>query len=291
VSKPLEVKPATAEPVAVDQAPSSTPSCHSFDPNTPVLLADGTTKPIKDVKVEDQVLATDPTTGQTRARSVTELHSNTDADLADITVQATDGSTATIHTTQHHPFWNQSQHTWTDARDITPNATKLLTADGKEDTVVAVRTYTGSKQMRDLTVDITHTYYVVVGDTPVLVHNCNTPQPPIAVVDHLQNLGTPSKVVVIGRTMDRVNAAADELRSLGVDNVLTYKPWSNDPFDAALALRRNTRWIQDKMREGYHIVDIGPDLSRTDPFGPFYGMESGMTDGYSNVHHMIWPSS
>jgi hypothetical protein len=26
--------------------------------------------------------------------------------------------------------------------------------------------------MRDLTVDTTHTYYVVAGDTPVLVHNC-----------------------------------------------------------------------------------------------------------------------
>jgi hypothetical protein len=55
---------------------------------------------------------------------------------------------------------------------------------------------------------------------------------------------------------------------------LTYKPWKNDPFDPALALRRNTRWIQDKMRDGYHVIDIGPDLSRADPFGPFYGVES-----------------
>lgn len=27
--------------------------------------------------------------------------------------------------------------------------------------------------MRDLTVDQVHTYYVLVGNTPVLVHNCN----------------------------------------------------------------------------------------------------------------------
>jgi hypothetical protein len=132
---------------------------------------------------------------------------------------------------------------------------------------------------------------VIAGNTPVLVHNCNTPQEPSSVVDHLQSLGNPSKVMVIGRTMTRVDAAADELRSLGVDNVLTYKPWPNDPFDPALALRRNTRWIQDKMREGYHIIDIGPDVSRSDPYGPFYGMESRMTSGYDKIHQMIWPGS
>src|SRR5256714_1815900 len=41
------------------------PSCDSFDPATPVLLADRTTKPIKDIKVGDKVTATDPTTGKT----------------------------------------------------------------------------------------------------------------------------------------------------------------------------------------------------------------------------------
>jgi hypothetical protein len=33
---------------------------HSFDPSTPVLLADATTKPIKDIKVGDEVQSTDP---------------------------------------------------------------------------------------------------------------------------------------------------------------------------------------------------------------------------------------
>jgi hypothetical protein len=36
-----------------------------------------------------------------------------------------------------------------------------------------VKSYTGTKEMRDLTVADVHTYYVLAGTTPVLVHNCN----------------------------------------------------------------------------------------------------------------------
>lgn len=35
-----------------------------------------------------------------------------------------------------------------------------------------MRRHTGSQRTYDLTVDSVHTYYVVAGDTPVLVHNC-----------------------------------------------------------------------------------------------------------------------
>jgi hypothetical protein len=37
---------------------------------------------------------------------------------------------------------------------------------------VAVRVFTGHRQMLDLTVDHLHTYYVMARNTPVLVHNC-----------------------------------------------------------------------------------------------------------------------
>ncbi|MFJ8583011.1 hypothetical protein [Micromonospora sp. NPDC093277] len=36
----------------------------------------------------------------------------------------------------------------------------------------AVTSYTGAKVMHDLTIDDIHTYYVLAGTTPVLVHNC-----------------------------------------------------------------------------------------------------------------------
>ncbi|GAA3064429.1 Hint domain-containing protein [Actinokineospora globicatena] len=43
---------------------------HSFVPGTRVLLADGTSKPIEDIRLGDEVLAADPATGQSAARKV-----------------------------------------------------------------------------------------------------------------------------------------------------------------------------------------------------------------------------
>ena len=45
-------------------------SVSSFVPGTMVLMADGTHKPIEQIKPGDKVLATDPATGQTVARTV-----------------------------------------------------------------------------------------------------------------------------------------------------------------------------------------------------------------------------
>jgi hypothetical protein len=38
--------------------------------------------------------------------------------------------------------------------------------------VVAVRKWAEQQQVHNLTVDELHTYYVIAGETPVLVHNC-----------------------------------------------------------------------------------------------------------------------
>ena len=37
--------------------------------------------------------------------------------------------------------------------------------------VIAARNYTGERDMRDLTIDTVHTYYVMAAGVPVLVHN------------------------------------------------------------------------------------------------------------------------
>jgi large repetitive protein len=54
---------------------------HSFDAHTRVLMADGSTKPIKDITIGDKVKATDPATGKTDAKPVTKLYLNRDHDL------------------------------------------------------------------------------------------------------------------------------------------------------------------------------------------------------------------
>ncbi|WP_330186416.1 LamG-like jellyroll fold domain-containing protein [Dactylosporangium sp. AC04546] len=147
-------------------------SCrHSFAPDTLVLMANGSKRPIKDVNVGDRVLATDPATGRTTARTVELLHRNRDRDLTDVTVEG-GGRTAVIHTTQHHPFWDATTNRWRDAADLEAGASTLVDPAGRTLRVVAVRNFAGEAEMRDLTVANFHTYYVIAGDAPVLVHNC-----------------------------------------------------------------------------------------------------------------------
>ncbi len=115
--------------------------CHSFAPATAVLMADGSTRAIKDVQVGDEVLATDPVTGQTTGEPVTRLHLNQDVDLTDVTVSVTaeaagSGRTAAgrtqdrpdtaghsgevLHTTAHHPFWDETAQAWVVADTLVP---------------------------------------------------------------------------------------------------------------------------------------------------------------------------
>ncbi|HEX6685093.1 MAG TPA: RICIN domain-containing protein [Candidatus Limnocylindrales bacterium] len=177
-------------PLALGRYRANRMSCHSFDPDTPVLLADGTTKKIKNIKVGDRVLATDPQTGHTTAKEVTQLHVNDDWDLAEVNILDEEtGLTTSLETTWHHPFWNTTDDHWTEAADLTPG-TRLRDDKGKEtQQVISVRIWTGLRQMRDLTVDDIHTYYVLAGSTPILVHNAGGDDlPAVARIPSMQGL-------------------------------------------------------------------------------------------------------
>nr|MDT0662621.1 LamG-like jellyroll fold domain-containing protein [Micromonospora sp. DSM 115978] len=147
---------------------------HSFAPDTRVRMADGTTKPIAEVELDDEVLATDPQTGQSTARPVRVLHRHADRELTDVTVTDTEtGESTVVETTAHHPFWNATTGQWTDAADLRPGD-QLRSPDGETtQQVTAVRVWTGLKWMNDLTIGGDHTYYVVAADRSVLVHNCD----------------------------------------------------------------------------------------------------------------------
>ncbi|MFD8690285.1 RHS repeat-associated core domain-containing protein [Streptomyces sp. NPDC059651] len=165
---------------------------HSFRGDTHVLLADGTTRPIADLRPGDEVTSTDPQTEVTAAEKV-ERHIVTkdDKEFTDLVLTPEPTAThatgpvvapaATPHpvkltTTWHHPFWDSTHHRWTDARNLKPGtelqrpggATAVVSA-----VVSAVRNYRASGVTYDLTVGVVHTYYVLAGATPVLVHNCD----------------------------------------------------------------------------------------------------------------------
>jgi hypothetical protein len=145
---------------------------NSFPGTTHVLMADGTTKEIKDVRTGDTVLATDPGSGRTAGRTVTDtIYTPDDTDFADITI---DAGRSRITATQHHPFWSPSAHRWIDAGDLRPGQT-LRTSGGATVAVAGVHRYQRLHSAYNLGVADIHTYYVLAGTTPVLVHNTFCP--------------------------------------------------------------------------------------------------------------------
>ncbi|MFF3752301.1 ricin-type beta-trefoil lectin domain protein [Streptomyces sp. NPDC002018] len=150
---------------------------NSFTPGTPVLMADGTTKPIEEVKNGDQVLATDPETGETGVETVTaEIKGQGLKHLVRITLDtggAKGDATATLTATSGHPFWVPALDAWIDATDL-KSGEWLRTSAGTYIQITAIERWTTrSATVHNLTVSNLHTYYVLAGAASVLVHNCN----------------------------------------------------------------------------------------------------------------------
>ncbi len=151
----------------------SCPSSNSFVPGTEVLMADGSRKAIEDVRVGDEVFATDPETGSTDARPVTTTIVGDGAKvLVNVTVATGDGG-ATLTATDGHPFWVADRASWVDAADLRVGD-ELLSPDGARVRVIDVVAYGAQAAVHNLTVETAHTYHVVAGSTPVLAHNCGT---------------------------------------------------------------------------------------------------------------------
>lgn len=149
--------------------------CNCFLAGTDVLMADGSTKDIEDVKLGDEVLATDPETGKTGKRKVTRLIVTDDDEHFNELAIVTDDGPEKLTATQEHPFWVLSEKKGVEAGQLRPGMT-LLTVDGSRATVQANRAYSKHARTYNLTVDDLHTYYVLAGSTPVLVHNSSCPR-------------------------------------------------------------------------------------------------------------------
>ncbi|MFD8814311.1 polymorphic toxin-type HINT domain-containing protein, partial [Streptomyces sp. NPDC059627] len=142
---------------------------NSFPGTTEVVLADGSRKAIRDVRYGDLLLATDPATGRTLGEPVTDTFSHSARVLLDIALA--DGGHLT--STPGHRFYVDGRG-WTLASDLRADDS-LRAPDGSLRTVAAVldRNDAAPRSVYDLTVSGLHTFYVVAGTTPVLVHNCN----------------------------------------------------------------------------------------------------------------------
>lgn len=141
-----------------------------FLAGTQILMADKSAKKIEEIRVGDKVLATDPETGETEGHRVTALIVTEGYKrLNELTVDTAEGDKK-LTATKEHPFWVPSKHAWVLAGDLEPGA-KLLTADGSTAKIRANRAYSKQTRTYNFTVEALHTYYVLAGKTPVLVHN------------------------------------------------------------------------------------------------------------------------
>ncbi|MDH6434816.1 RHS repeat-associated protein [Streptomyces sp. SAI-144] len=141
-----------------------------FLAGTDVLMADGTAKDIDDIKLGDEVEATDPRTGESGPRKVTRLIVTEDDKHFNELSIATEDGIEKLTATYEHPFWSPSEGHWVDAGSLTPGMT-LLTDEGATVIVTGNRSFDRRARTYNLTVDDLHTYYVLAGETPVLVHN------------------------------------------------------------------------------------------------------------------------
>ncbi|MET7477803.1 RHS repeat-associated core domain-containing protein [Streptomyces sp. NPDC005648] len=222
---------------------------HSFAPSTGVRLADGTSKPISSVKVGDTVLATDPQTSVTAPEKVQNvIVTKTDKDFTTLTLdtapvrgppqkaKADAPARQSLTTTWHHPFWDVTHRRWTNAHDLTPG-TKLRTTDGTTVTVAEVHNFHQHQTTYDLTVGTLHTYYVLAGETPVLVHNCQAESDAEQIEDHVMPRHTHG------------GEEADETKSLFDDGV--------DLAELASATEGRVGRIQQETGRVRHIIDAG----------------------------------
>ena len=144
--------------------------CKCFLAGTDILMADGSTKNIEDVQVGDEVRATDPENGESGARKVTQLiRTEGDKYFNELSIATEDGIDS-ITATHEHPFWSPSERDWVTAGDLKAGMT-LLTDDGVTVIVTGNRSFTKHARTYNLTVEDLHTYFVLAGETPILVHN------------------------------------------------------------------------------------------------------------------------
>ncbi|MEV6075849.1 polymorphic toxin-type HINT domain-containing protein [Streptomyces sp. NPDC052069] len=148
---------------------------HSFPSGTQVLLADGSTRAIEDIRIGDWVAASDPQAQRTATRPVTNTFTTEgDKDFTQLTVTTKQGP-ATVTATDNHPFWLADDQRWKNAGDLRVGD-ELRTPNGASVAVTEARDQQGLQRTHDLTVNDLHTYYVLAGATPVLVHNSSCPR-------------------------------------------------------------------------------------------------------------------
>ena len=159
--------------------------CRCFTADTPVQMADGTTKRICEVQVGDQVLSRDPATGKDEAKTVTFTIERHAPSVVDVTLHdARTGKAETLTCTPEHPLFVQGQG-WVEAGSVgigtsivsragpALEVTDLTWEKNKAEELAAgaAGSSLGGYTVYNLTVEDDHTFFVGAAGGGTWVHN------------------------------------------------------------------------------------------------------------------------
>lgn len=226
-------------------------------------MADGTTKPIKDVETGDRVLATDPETGISEAKTVTATITGEGAKrLVEVTID-TDGdsgtATASVTATAGHPFWVPRLNEWITADRLEPGAW-LRTNTGTWVQITAVDRHGEQATVHNLTVEDLHTYYVLAGGVPILVHNADCGANTdgylyrgLAKGHHAYGDAVNGRATPLGKHTD----IADHVGANNTDSIFT--SWT-DEIETAIdsAEHLDDTWVGEGVMLRIKVADIDP---------------------------------
>lgn len=214
---------------------------NSFAGDTPVLLADGSSKPIELVQAGDWVLGRDESL-EVAASVVTDVWEHEDS-LVDAHF-----ASGVVSTTPDHRFWNGTDREWQELDDFEVGDA-ALGSDGREIAFQRFDEAAEEDSAFNLTVAGLHTYYVEVGSAFLLVHNSNC-QPSLLLRNNMIADGSP-----------RVRTFVDELGNPVPDEAHHILPTRTQNWYPEL------HGILDDLGFNYNSSRNGTILPRTRPPG------------------------
>jgi RHS repeat-associated protein len=154
--------PPPANPVGVE----FTVSCGCFTAGTMVATPNGF-RPIESIQVGDQVLASDPSTGEVAPKEVIHLVRPGSREIYEVRTRSDDGAMATFNATADHPWLLEGQ-AWRNTADLRAGM-RLASANGTGIVIEAIANTGRQEVVYNLTVAGWHTF--LVGTDRLIVHN------------------------------------------------------------------------------------------------------------------------
>lgn len=148
----------------------------SRKPITPKAKPRYVTKNIEDIQVGDYVLSREEHGDKIALRRVVEVYRRTSLHLRHLTFESEDGTTQSLQTTDEHPFWNVTKHSWIEAGHFVVGDC-VTTPHGYEQRLIATdrSEHPAGVSVFNFQVEGWHTYFVATDfqNAPVLAHNSN----------------------------------------------------------------------------------------------------------------------